>query len=88
MVTLTSPSSSGLRGEEKRSRALCVAKRKGRTWNSKMVAETRLLSRLPLLCQLPCWGLGFLSPNIIPVSVSLRPGHTGVVSSHSSRLSV
>lgn len=88
MVTLTSPSSSGLRGEEKRSRAFCVAKSKGRTWNRKKVAETRLLSRPPLLCHLPCWEHGFLSSNLILLSVSIWPGHTGMVSSHSSRLSV
>ena len=62
MATLTSPSSSGLRGEEKRSRAFCVAKSKGRTWNRKKVAETQLLSRPPLLCHLSCWEHGFLSP--------------------------
>lgn len=53
-----------------------MAKSKGRAWDSEKVAETRLLlSRPPLLCQVPCWGRGFSSPNLIPSSVGL--GHTG-----------
>lgn len=34
MGFVTTSQSSGLRGEEKRSRALCVAKSKGRAWDS------------------------------------------------------
>ena len=52
MVTLISPSSGCLRGEEKSSRALCLAKSKGRAWNSERVAcaETQLLLLMPPLC--------------------------------------